>query len=95
MTAKPSKMELVKQILKLRNNDFSIIAIQRNTGLARNTFRKYLDRFNGQSLKDIKLTELRELAYDLDSTQYKGERFNKLVIHFSIIETANSFFELL
>ncbi|MEO5674008.1 MAG: IS21 family transposase [Chitinophagales bacterium] len=80
-------MELIKQILKLRDAGFSIKAMGRHTGLSRNTIRKYLQRFKGQPLKDISPGELSVLAYNGDTTDYKGERFSRLTDHLRYAET--------
>jgi transposase len=87
MTAKSTKMEVVKLILKLRDAGFSIKATQRQTGLSRITIRKYLERFKGLPLVQVKQSELVELAYSRDTTAYKGERFVKLMEYLSYAET--------
>jgi transposase len=85
MAAKAIRMEQLKQVLQLKQNGFSIKAIARTTGIARNTIKKYLSRMdtgNAVSNKEIALR-----AFDTDTTDLKGERYNCLLGHLRYAET--------
>ena len=91
MSANPIAMEQLQQILQLKKSGYSLKAIARRTGIARNTVKKYLSKleaFAGKSstamvLKDKKLAA--EL-YNNDTTILKGERYTKLSEHFIYAE---------
>lgn len=89
MAAKALSMEHLKDILRLKNDGFSIKAIVRHTGLARNTVRKYLSAVNAAGI-DIEGTAVRKkdlvIAYNNDTTSFKGHRYTLLKEHFCYAE---------
>jgi transposase len=91
MAAKATQMEQLKQILRLKQEGFSISAIMRYTGISRPTIRKYLKRINNGS-EDHKGAEisddaaLAKTAYNNDTTDLRGDRYAVLVKHFICAE---------
>jgi transposase len=88
MAAKAIQLELLKQILRLKQDGFSVSAIARTLGLSRPTVIKYLSRLkaNAEEPAQLKDTELSQAAYNHDPIPHKGERYNRLVEHFSYAE---------
>lgn len=88
MAAKAIQLELLKQILRLKQEGFSISAIARTLGLSRPTVIKYLTRLKANTEEPIQLkdNQLFQAAYNHDSAPHKGERYNRLVEHFRYAE---------
>src|SRR6266540_4115351 len=83
MAAKSIQMEQLKQILQLKRDGFSIKAIARYTGIARNTIRKYLARIDcSDNTAKVKDKELSQAVFNNDATDLKGKRYTSLVEHF-------------
>ena len=87
MAAKAIRMEQLKQILRLKQNGFSIKAIARTTGIARNTIKKYLSRIDTDNAARINNKEMASTAFDSDTTDLKGERYTRLLAHLRYAET--------
>jgi transposase len=87
MAAKAILMEQLKQVLQLKRDGFSIKAIARTTGIARNTIKKYLARIDTDSTVKVSNKQLAQTAYDNDTTVLKGERHAVLLEHFLHAET--------
>ena len=88
MAAKAIQMEQVKQILQLKRDGFSIKAIARYTGIARNTIRKYLARIDcSDNTAKVKDKELSRAVFNNDATDLKGKRYTSLVEHYLYAET--------
>lgn len=87
MAAKAILMEQLKQVLQLKRDGFSIKAIARTTGIARNTIKKYLARIDTDSTVKVSNKKLAQTAYDNDTTELKGERHAVLPEHFLHAET--------
>lgn len=89
MAAKALSMEQLKDILRLKKDGFSIKAIVRHTGLARNTVRKYLAAINAADIdKEGAVVRKKDLviAYNNDTTAFKGHRYILLKEHFCYAE---------
>lgn len=92
MAAKATQMELLKQILRLKQEGLSISAIMRATGVSRPTIRKYLNRISDAGIDeaDIAIVDDKSLAdkvYNNDTTIIKSLRFELLLEHFKYAET--------
>jgi transposase len=87
MAAKAIRMEQLKQILRLKQDGFSIKAIARTTGIARNTIKKYLSRIDTDNASKVSNKELAGTAYDNDTTGLKDKRYVSLLDHFRHAET--------
>src|SRR5688500_15596012 len=87
MAAKAIRMEQLKQIIRLKQNGFSIKAIARTTGIARNTIKKYLSRIDTDDTDKVSNKQLAGTAYDNDTTGLKGKRYALLLDHFIYAET--------
>jgi transposase len=92
MAAKAIQMELLRQILRLKDDGFSINAIVRHTGLSRPTVKKYLSRISQAAMDDgdsaaLSDKELSATVYNNDTTVFKGERYTSLAEHFLYAET--------
>lgn len=85
MAAKATQVEQLKQVLQLKQDGFSIKAIVRRTGLARNTVKKYLARLE-DAPQSITAKELSELAYDSDPSPQRNPRYLLLLNHFETAE---------
>lgn len=86
MAGKTIKMEKLKLVLKLRSQGIKIKAIARQTGLSRNTVKKYLERSqNAQSEEQSINQQVNDLLTD-DTSAYKGKRFDILTEHFKLVE---------
>jgi len=79
MAAKTIKMEQLKLIRQLHQKGYSIKGIVRNTGLSRNTVRKYVERMasNGHSIT----ASLQE-----DLAPQQTARYSRLIAHFTEAE---------
>src|SRR5215204_5208701 len=88
MAEKAIQMEQLKQVLQLQRDGFSIKAIARYTGIARNTIKKYLTRIDciNHTASD-KDKGLSKAVYNNDATDLKGTRYTNLVEHFCYAET--------
>src|SRR5882672_10349967 len=92
MAAKAIRMEKLKQILRLKQEGLSIKAIVRLTGISRPTVKKYLSRIKDTGIDERDVAtcsgkELAQTAFDTDSTECKGIRYQQLVTHFVYAET--------
>jgi len=85
MAAKAIKVEQLKQILKLKQDGFSIKAIARHTGVARNTVRKYLSKLPAEDAS-LSKKELSQLMCNRDEASSKSERYRQLIAHFQYAE---------
>jgi transposase len=82
MASKPITMETLLEVIKLSETGCRIKEIQRRTGLARNTIRKYLRLLGDRSRAGLPTSELAAILYESDSTTARSERYNQLVTHF-------------
>ena len=92
MAAKATQMELLKQILRLKQEGLSISAIMLATGVSRPTIRKYLNRMSDAGIDNgrTRFADDRALAdkiYNNDTTAIKGVRYELLLEHFKYAET--------
>ncbi len=92
MAAKAILMEQLKQILRLKQDGFSIKAIVRHTGISRPTVRKYLARIRDAVVDENNLTgltskALSDAAFNNDATRIRGKRYTVLLEHFVYAET--------
>jgi transposase len=85
MAQKPIVMELLKQILQLRDDGVGIREMARRCGISRNSVRKYLRQLESES-SDIGSGELAEKAYTNNSLEHDATRLEQLVIHFQYAE---------
>lgn len=85
MAQKPIAMELLKQILQLRDDGVGIREMARRAGISRNSVRKYLRQLESQS-SEVSPTELAEKAYTNDSLMHDAQRLEQLMIHFQYAE---------
>lgn len=82
-------MELLKQILRLKQEGFSIKAIVRYTGISRPTVKKYLQRSGRMELdRGAAKPDSKALAglFNNDTTVFKGARYEQLRTHFAYAE---------
>lgn len=86
MAAKAIKVELLKQILRLKEGGLSVSAIARTLGVSRPTVIKYLGRLKGIDVTSISEEQLSQASYLHDPTPYKGVRYQSLLEHFSQAE---------
>jgi transposase len=91
MAAKAIAMEPLKQILRLKDEGFSIKAIVRHTGISRPTVKKYLARLKEAELletttDDVEDKELADAVFNEDTTAFKSERFTCLLESFAYAE---------
>ena len=82
MASKPKSMDTLLEVLKLAEGGYKIKAIERTTGVARNTIRKYLRLLNGRKVDSLSKGELAALLYENDFTELKSERHQFLLDHF-------------
>lgn len=87
MASKPKSMDTLQEVLKLAESGCKIKAIERRTGVARNTIRKYLRLLNGRKLASLSRRELSELLYENDFTEVRSERYQILFEHFKNISS--------
>src|SRR5687768_3968656 len=85
MAQKPIAMELLKQILQLRDDGVGIREMARRSGISRNSVRKYLRQLEAES-SNVGATELAEKAYTNDTLAHDAQRFEQLMIHFRYAE---------
>lgn len=87
MAAKAIQVELLKQILRLKQDGFSVSAIARSMGVSRPTVIKYLSRLETQTEVPAALSEEQlSTVYNDDSAPHKGQRYNQLLEHFAYAE---------
>lgn len=80
MAQKPIPMELLKQVLQLKNDGIPIREIARRVGISRNSVRKYLSRIlPNQVPSEVCLADV---AYRSDWITLEEERFQQLILHF-------------
>lgn len=82
MASKPKTMDTLLEVLKLAEIGYKIKELERNTGIARNTIRKYLRRLNGRKIDSLTPSELSDLLYENDYTEHKSKRYQLLIEHF-------------
>ena len=82
MASKPKSMDTLLVVLKLAEGGCKIKEIERRTGIARNTIRKYLRLLKGRALSGLSTSELTSLLYENDHTEVKSQRYNTLIDHF-------------
>src|SRR5665213_1109294 len=73
MAQKPITMEQLKQILQLKNDGISIREIARRTGISRNSVRKYLSQFDGDT-NHLSNKELADKAYNNEQLESGTQR---------------------
>lgn len=86
MAAKAIQVELLKQILRLKQDGFSTSAIARSTGISRPTVIKYLSRLQETDPACTSTEQLAAAGYNHDSTPHKGQRYHQLREHFQYAE---------
>jgi predicted transcriptional regulator len=82
MASEPKTMESLTEVIKLYESGCKIKEIERRTGIARNTIRKYLRLLEGRPLANLPPNELAVILFESDHTDARGERFNALHAHF-------------
>lgn len=82
MASKPKTMDTLLVVLKLAEGGSKIKEIERRTGVARNTIRKYLRLLDGRNFSKLSTSELNTLLYENDNTLFKSQRYQILVDHF-------------
>lgn len=87
MASKPKSMDTLLEVLKLAELGYKIKVLERNTGVARNTIKKYLRRLNGRKIDSLSPLELAELLYENDYTDLKSKRHQLLIEHFKSCST--------
>ncbi|MBL0098170.1 MAG: hypothetical protein IPP46_17990 [Bacteroidetes bacterium] len=87
MASKPKSMDTLLEVLKLAELGYKIKVLERNTGVARNTIKKYLRRLNGRKIDSLTPLELAELLYENDYTDLKSKRHQLLIEHFKSCST--------
>lgn len=85
MASKPITMDQLKLINRLLEKGCSIKGIARNTGLSRNTVKKYIALLNIES--PPKSNEQLAAVFNGDTTPLKGARYAKLIEHFGYAQT--------
>jgi len=85
MASKTITMDQLKLINRLVKRGYSIKGIVRQTGLARNTVKKYLTRLTDVDPPDK--SQGLAAVFDCDTTPLKGARYAKLITHFGYAET--------
>ncbi len=85
MAQKPIAMELLRQILQLRDDGVGIREMARRAGISRNSVRKYLRQLEFES-SDLAPTELAEKAYSNDNLVHDAQRLEQLITHFRYAE---------
>lgn len=86
MAQKPITMEQLKQILQLKNDGISIREIARRTGISRNSVRKYLSQFDGDT-NHLSNKELADKAYNNEQLESGTQRKLQLFAHFKYAES--------
>jgi hypothetical protein len=86
MAAKAIQVELLKQILRLKEGGFSVSAISRTLGLSRPTVIKYLCRLAGTDPALTSEEQLTTAGYNHDPAPHKGERYQRLLQHLQTAE---------
>jgi len=87
MAAKPIKMEQLKLILRLHEKGYSKKQIVRETGIARNTVKKYLANQYDDKPLDLKNNKLISIAsFNDDTTDFISSRYERLLEYFKGVE---------
>ncbi len=86
MAAKAIQVELLKQILRLKQDGFSVSAIARSIGISRPTVIKYLSRLGSTDPGAISKEQLSATSYNHDTPPHKGKRYPSLLEHFLAAE---------
>lgn len=81
MAAKAIRMALLTQILRLKQDGFSLSAIARNLGISRPTVSKYLGRLGAADPASISDEQLAAASYHHDTDPHKGKRYQSLLDH--------------
>jgi len=82
MAQNPLSMEVVKQILRLKQDGISIRETARRLGISRNSVKKYLAQFQEvHGMPDE--AQLAGLVYNNDSLAHDEERQRQLALHFN------------
>ncbi len=91
MSQKPVTMEILKQILQLKNDGIGIREIARRTGISRNSVRKYLALLDApaEELTNKELTnkELADKAYNNDLLELNVQKHQLLFQHFESVQS--------
>lgn len=82
MAAKAIQVELLKQILRLKQGGFSVSATSRTLGISRPTVIKYLRRLEGTDPATTSEEQLCSAGYNQDTLPHKSERYCRLLEHF-------------
>lgn len=86
MAAKAIQVELLKQILRLKQGGFSVSATSRTLGISRPTVIKYLRRLGDSDAASISEEQLASSGYNQDILPHKSERYCRLREHFTNVE---------
>src|ERR1051325_7926899 len=87
MAAKAIQVELLKQILRLKQDGFSTSAIARTLGVSRPTVIKYLSRLEAQTeVPAAPGDEQLAALYNQDRAPHKGQRYLHVSEHFQYAE---------
>lgn len=86
MAAKAIQVELLKQILRLKQGGFSVSATSRTLGISRPTVIKYLRRLGDSDAASISEEQLASSGYNQDILPHKSERYCRLLEHFTNVE---------
>jgi transposase len=89
MSQKPIAMELLKQILQLKQDGVGIRETARRTGMSRNSVRKYLSLLEGGSSNQgepLSSKAIADKAYRNDQLEHDADRLQQLLKHFAYAE---------
>jgi transposase len=86
MAAKPIKMEQLKLILSLHQKGYSKKHIARQTGIARNTVKKYIANQYDDKPLDLKKEKLVSISFNDDTTEFISSRYERLIEYFKKVE---------
>lgn len=89
MSQKPIAMELLKQILQLKQDGVGIRETARRTGMSRNSVRKYLALLEGDSSdqgEQLGNKAIADKAYRNDQLEHDEDRLQQLLKHFAYAE---------
>lgn len=86
MAAKTIKMEQLKLILRLHQNGYSKKQIARQTGISRNTVKKYLAKQIAIETDNLSLPKLHAIGFYDDSISFISNRYERLIEHFRQVE---------
>lgn len=90
MSQKPIAMELLKQILQLKQDGVGIRETARRTGMSRNSVRKYLALLESSSADQNELLSnkaIADKAYRNDQLEHDADRLQQLLKHFAYAES--------